>query len=251
MTQNAWITGAGKGIGRAVAMLLAERGWQVAVTARTEDDLLSLCDESRNLPGRVYSYPGDITKSDNIEATVNKIEREIGPIDLAILNAGTYIPFGVENFSVAAFSNQIEINLIGTVNCLAPIMTKMKSRQQGHIAIVSSLSGYRGLPLASAYGASKAALTNMCEALKVELEPLGIVMSVVQPGFVRTPLTDQNRFSMPFLMEPQKAAICILKGIEQKKFEIVLPKCFAYILKILRCLPYFLYFKVTRRLLEK
>jgi NAD(P)-dependent dehydrogenase (short-subunit alcohol dehydrogenase family) len=251
MSKVAWITGAGKGIGRHLALQLAAQGWQVAATARTVSDLASLQDQAEDLNGSIFTYGADITNEMKIEEIVETIEKKIGSIDLAILNAGTYIRFGIEDFSASAFAKQINVNVNGTVNCLAPVMKSMKARGQGQIAIVSSLSGYRGLPLASAYGASKAALTNMCEALKVELEPFGVTLSVVQPGFIKTPLTEKNNFPMPFLMEAELAAKRILIGIEKKKFEIVLPTRFAYILKFARLLPYFLYFKITRRILNK
>jgi short-subunit dehydrogenase len=126
----------------------------------------------------------------------------------------------------------------------------MRGRKAGHIAVVSSLTAYRGLPYASAYGASKAALTNMCEALKPELDPFGIDLSVIHPGFVKTPLTDENEFPMPFLMESEEAARRIVDGLERRKFEIIFPRRFAYILKLMRILPYWLYFALTRKLVR-
>ena len=164
-------------------------------------------------------------------------------------NAGTYIRFGAEDFTVEKFRDQIDTNVMGTVNCLAPVIEAMKPRRRGRIAIVSSLTAYRGLPMASAYGASKAALTNMGEALRPELEQFGITLSIVHPGFVRTPLTERNEFPMPFLMEPDIAARRIVKGLEQGQFEITMPRRFAYLLKIGRCLPYRLYFAITRRMI--
>jgi len=175
----------------------------------------------------------------------------MGPIELAILNAGNYIRFGVDDFSVEYFRAQIEINTMGTVNCIAPVMHSMKSRRKGHIVVVSSLSAYRGLPYASAYGASKAALTNMCESLKPELDNFNVKLSVVHPGFVRTPLTDQNDFKMPFLVNTEFASKRILAGISRGKFEIIFPIPFALIMKLLRSLPYSLYFAVTKRLVKK
>ena len=249
MAKIAWITGAGKGLGRHVALLLAGRGWRVAATARTEADLDSLVADSGDRAGEIVAFPGDITGRAAMLALVTEIEKCCGHIDLAILNAGTYIRFGVDDFSAEKFADQININVIGTVNCLAPVLESMKARRVGQIAVVSSLSGYRGLPLASAYGASKAALTNMCEALKPELETSNISLSIVHPGFVRTPLTDKNEFPMPFLMEPDVAARRLLDGLEKKKFEITFPTRFALMLKLMRCLPYTLYFRITRRIL--
>ena len=182
---------------------------------------------------------------------VASIEDEIGPLDLAVLNAGTYIRFGLDDFSAERFAEQMEINVIGTVNSLSPVLERMKQRRRGQIAIVSSLSAYRGLPMAAAYGASKAAITNMCEALKPECDANGVGLSVVHPGFVRTPLTDKNDFPMPFLMEPDQAARRLIYGLKNKTFEITFPTRFALIMKFIRFLPYSLYFSITRRMIPR
>ena len=246
----AWITGAGKGIGRSVALELARRGWIVAASARTEGDLISLADEAASQGGTIVAFPLDITDHASAADVVSRIEDQLGSIDLALLNAGTYVRFGVEDFTAEAFGRQIGINVMGTANCLEPVLRGMRERRSGHIAVVSSLTAYRGLPFASAYGASKAALTNMCEALKPELEAFGIDMTVIHPGFVKTPLTDQNEFPMPFLMEADEAARRIVDGLERRKFEITFPRRFAYMLKLARCLPYAVYFAATRRLVK-
>jgi len=251
MSNIAWVTGAGKGLGRHIALQLAQDGWTVAATSRTATDLSGLAAEARSGQGLIVPHVGDITDRAQMAELVNKLENELGPIDLAILNAGTYIRFGLENFSAEKFIDQLDINVGGTVNCLAPVLEKMQDRKSGIVAIVSSLSAYRGLPMASAYGASKAALTNMCESLKPECDQHGIQMSVIHPGFVRTPLTDMNDFEMPFLMEPEDAARRVLSGIRAGKFEISFPTRFALILKFLRFLPYSLYFAVTRRMVAR
>jgi len=246
----AWITGAGKGIGRAVALDLSRRGWSVAASARTEADLVSLGEEAATAGGTVVPFVMDVTQRTAVSQAVCRIEDRLGGIDLALLNAGTYVRFGVEDFTAEAFCRQIDINVMGTVNCLDPLLVSMRARKSGHIAVVSSLTAYRGLPYASAYGASKAALTNMCEALKPELDALGIQMTVIHPGFVKTPLTDRNEFAMPFLMEVDEAALRIVDGLERGKFEISFPRRLAFLLKIARCLPYGLYFAMTRRLVK-
>lgn len=246
----AWVTGAGKGIGKSVTLELVRRGWKVVASARTGSDLIEIAKEAANIGGIVIPMPLDITLRQSVGDVVNSIEDEIGPIDLAILNAGTYVRFGVDDFTAEAVEQQFNINVMGTVNCLAPVLTHMRVRSSGHVAVVSSLTAYRGLPLASAYGASKAALTNMCEALKSELDPLGIDLTVIHPGFVKTPLTDENEFPMPFLVGSDDAARRIVDGLERRKFEIIFPRRFAYLLKLARILPYGLYFAITRRLLR-
>ena len=246
----AWITGAGKGIGRSVALEMIRRGWIVAASARTESDLSALADEAAREGGTIIPFVLDVTERGAVSRAVVRIENQLGGIDLALLNAGTYVRFGVTDFTAEEFGRQIEINVMGTVNCLEPLLDRMRDRKSGHIAVVSSLTAYRGLPMASAYGASKAALTNMCEALKPELDALGIQMTVIHPGFVKTPLTDQNEFPMPFLMGADEAARRIADGLERGKFEIIFPRRFAFLLKLARCLPYRLYFTITRRLMK-
>lgn len=250
MSKVAWVTGAGKGIGRSVALELAGRGWTVAVTSRTVEDLDKLALDASGLQGSIVGYPGSVTDREGITTLVEKIESDVGAVELAILNAGTYIRFAASDLTADDFAEQMDINVMGTVNCLAPLLDKMKARRAGHIAVVASVSGYRGLPLASAYGASKAALINMCEALKPELEHLGIGLSLINPGFIRTPLTDKNDFPMPFLMEADAAARRIVDGIMKGKFEIAMPTRFVLLLKLARCLPYALYFAITRKMLK-
>ena len=247
----AWVTGAGKGIGRAVALELAQRGWSVAASARTESDLAALAQEAAISGNHIVPIPLDVTQRATVTQSVDRIETELGGVDLAILNAGTYLRFGAADFDAGAFGRQIDINVMGTVNCLEPILQRMRRRRSGHIAVVSSLTAYRGLPYASAYGASKAALTNMCEALKPELDALGIGLSVVHPGFVKTPLTDENDFAMPFLMEAEDAARRIVEGVERGTFDIAFPKRFAFLLKIGRILPYKIYFALTRKMVRE
>ena len=137
---------------------------------------------------------------------------------------------------------------MGVINGLSAVVPTFASRRAGHIAVVSTVAGYSGLPLASAYGASKAALINMCEALKPELEAEGVAFSMINPGFVRTPLTDKNEFPMPFLVEPDVAARHIFNGMAKRKFEIAFPLPFVLILKVLRMLPYGLYFRVVKKI---
>jgi NAD(P)-dependent dehydrogenase (short-subunit alcohol dehydrogenase family) len=246
----AWVTGAGKGIGKAVALELARRGWQVAASARTESDLSALAVEAAKTGGSIRPFVLDVTQPSAVSRTVAAIEEDLGAIDLALLNAGTYVRFGANDFTAESFGRQMDINVMGTVNCLDSVLARMRQRRSGHIAVVSSLTAYRGLPYASAYGASKAALTNMCEALKPELDSLGITMTVIHPGFVKTPLTDRNDFAMPFLTDADEAARRIADGLERGRFGISFPRRFAYLLKLGRCLPYGLYFAMTRRLVK-
>lgn len=237
-----WITGASTGIGRATALAYARRGAKVAATARPSPRL----DEVAAHPN-VTAFAGDITDGARMQEIVAEVEATLGPIDRAILNAGTHHPVKAQDFRTADLDRLMQTNLIGTANCLEAVLQPMLARGRGQIAAVSSIAGYTGLPTSAYYGASKAGLFNLCEALKFDLDKVGVDLRVVAPGFVRTPLTDKNAFPMPFLMEPEAAAQRIVRGLEGRSFEITFPRRFSYILKLLRCLPYPLYFALVGR----
>ncbi len=243
-----WITGGGKGIGRELAQHYAQQGWTVAVSARTEADLQLLAEE---LPaGQIKIFPLDVTDQEAVASTVHQIEHELGGIDLAILNAGTHTPTPAESFAIDPFRHLVETNLMGVVNSLAPLLEIFRKRSSGQIAVVASLAGYRGLPGAAAYGATKAALINMCESLRPDLEQSGVRLSVINPGFVETPLTAKNDFPMPFLMSAQSAARRIAEGLKTGIFEITFPTRFAFLMKLLRILPDRLFFLLSRRMVR-
>ena len=246
-----WVTGASSGLGRAVASLLMTQGYHVAVSARREEALKSLAGELAGESGRLSVYPLDVTDRDAVAAVAAKIQDEAGPIGLALLNAGTHREVMAQGFSAEDVRGLIDLNLMGCANCLEAVLPDMIARRSGHIALVSSVAGYLGLPTSAAYGATKAGLINMAEALKPECDALGIKLQLVNPGFVKTPLTDKNAFPMPFLMEVEKAARSMVAGLESQRFEVIFPRRLAYILKTLRILPYSLLFAITRKLLPR
>ena len=239
----AWCTGAGKGIGRSVVKRLVRDSVEVAASSRTRADLDSLAAETG---GGAKPYPLDVTDEAAVRAAFDAIEAEMGPLDLVILNAGTHTPLSAPDFNVATVRHIMETNFMGTVIPLAAVLPRFIERRAGHIAVVASIAGYRGLPTASAYGASKSALITMCEALKPELDHYGVRLTLINPGFVKTPLTDRNTFKMPFLMDVDDAAERIIAGLKSKRFEVTFPKRFTWGLKLARCLPYPLYFALTR-----
>jgi len=243
----AWVTGAGSGIGRGVAARLARDGWTVAVSARSSDDLNAL---AREMPA-IEPFVLDVTDRDAVTAIVPRIEQRLGPIELAVLNAGTYVPVSAKGFSAEKFGANFSVNVQGTANCLEAIMAPMIARRAGHIAVVSSLTGYVGLPTASAYGATKAALINMCEALEPELAVEGVKMTVITPGFVDTPLTRKNEFPMPFLISTGEAVERIVRGLEAGKFEIAFPRRMSFAIRLLAALPHWARLAVTKRMLPK
>lgn len=244
--KRAWVTGAGSGIGRALARRLAEDGWDVAVSARSAGDLDSLVAE---MPGRIWAFILDVTDEAANAKVVDDIESTLGPLDLVVLNAGSYFPVSAANFSAENFKKTVDVNLNGTANGLAPVLKRMVARRRGHVAVMASVAGFVGLPTASTYAATKAGLNAMCESLKVELEPYGVTLTVINPGFVKTPATDKNKFPMPFLIPVEQAIDSIMKGLAKKKYEIIFPWQMAIAMKLFRVLPHWLQFTISRRML--
>lgn len=243
----AWVTGASTGLGRATALKLARMGWRVAVTARNGEALETLVQEASNGYGKIIPMPADITDREAIIDVVDTLEREHGGVALAVLNAGIYEPMHGNQLDYEVFDKTFDVNLTGTVNCLIPLQKAMFSRRQGQIAFVSSVAGYAGLPTSAAYGATKAALINLAESLKFDFDKMGILVQVISPGFVDTPATKSNPFEMPQLMPVDEAAAALVSGLSRSSFEISFPKRFTRTMKILRLLPYQLYFALLNR----
>ena len=239
---SAWITGASSGIGRALALKLAGEGYTVFATARGEAELSELEQASTPLKGEIVAAPGDVTDAKAMVEIVDRINAHGSGLALAIFNAGIYLPVHGETLTVDDFNKSFAVNLGGVVNGLVPALDEMKGRGRGQLAIVSSVTGYAGLPTSAAYGATKAALINMAESLKFDLDKLGIRIQIINPGFVDTPATADNAFSMPALLQPEEAAGRIAAGLKSTSFEITFPRRFTYVLKLLKFLPYPAYF---------
>lgn len=240
----AWITGGGTGIGRALALRLTAHGWTVVVSGRRPEPL---AETAARAPGRIHPWPLDVTELAAVKAAVAGIESAHGPIMLAVLNAGMYQAVKLDNFQAAVFDAHMRVNYLGVVNAMDALLPPMRARRSGHMVLVASVAGYRGLPLASAYGPTKAALINLAESCKSLFERAGLKISVCNPGFVDTPMTGGNAFPMPFLMDVEDAAAALERGIQKGKFEIAFPTRFVLILKLLRALPYWLYFPLMKR----
>lgn len=239
-----WITGASTGIGREIALQLARAGVKVAVTARSADKLTALAQEA---PG-IHAFPGDAGDAAAMARMVDEIETQHGAIDLAILNAGVWRPVKADALSVEPFAESMLINYMGVVHGLVPLVSRMIARGQGRIALVASVAGYRGLPMAATYAPTKAALISLAESLKPGLEERGVGISVVNPGFVETPMTSVNKFPMPFMIPAGDAAGRIIQGLARGKFEIVFPWPMKVLMKIVRVLPNWLFFRVAKRM---
>lgn len=239
-----WLTGASSGIGEALVGPLAERGARLAISARRGDRLDAIAADARRRGAEVRVYPLDVTDRGAVGRTVAAIEADLGGIDLAILNAGGHSPAAPVRFDGQQAVDTMTVNYFGVVYGIEAIVPGMLARGRGYIAAVASVSGYRALPAAGAYGASKAAVIHLLNSIRFDLEPHGIRITVINPGFIKTPLTDRNRFPMPFLMPVDEAAVRIVKGLERERKEIHFPKPLSWTLKLLRVLPYPLYERI-------
>ena len=240
----AWVTGASAGIGRALALRLASQGWRVAATARRADALAALVAEAG---GGIIAYPGDVTDGERMAAVVAAIERDEGPLALAILNAGFYDPRERDGFDAAIALRTVDANFGGLTRCLDPLLPAMVPRARGQIAVVASLAGYGGVPGSLAYAASKAAMISVAETLRLTYAPAGLTIQVVNPGFVRTAMTAENDYPMPFLMSADEAAARILAGLRRGGFEVAFPRRLAWTMKAARLLPYAPWLKLMAR----
>jgi NADP-dependent 3-hydroxy acid dehydrogenase YdfG len=241
-----WITGASSGIGRALALVLVRRGATVVATARRADELRGLAAEAAGLPGRIHVEVGDVADAARMEAIVAAAEAAVGPIDLAVLNAGIYLPVQGEAFDAGAFRKCVDVNVMGTAHGLAAVLPRMVARRRGRVAIMGSLAGYGGVPASAAYGATKAALINLAASLRMDLDGTGVVVQVINPGFVATPRNAKSG-SLPFLMPVEEAVARIIAGLAGDHFEIAFPRRFALLLKAINLLPYPLYFALVKR----
>jgi NAD(P)-dependent dehydrogenase (short-subunit alcohol dehydrogenase family) len=247
--KTVWLVGASTGIGRATASALHAAGARVVVSARSAEPLNSF----------VAAHAGslaialDATDRDAMRQAAQQICQAHGGIDLALYCAGTYAAMRATAFDLAVALRHVQVNYVGALHLLdavLPVMLKQaegSGTRGGHISLVSSVAGFRGLPQSLAYGPTKAALINLAETLYLDLSPLKIGVSVINPGFVETPLTSGNEFRMPALISPEQAAAEIMRGWQAGDFEIHFPKRFTRWLKVLRHLPYSAYFAAVRR----
>ena len=240
--KTVWITGASSGIGMELARLLDGKVAHVAVSARSRDKLELLASQSKT----IVSYPVDVTDAPAMASIAASIEETAGPIDLVVLNAGVWSLMRVDELDLHGVRAGVEVNYMGVMHGLNAVLQSMLARGSGHIAIVGSIAGYRGLFGAVAYGPTKAALINLAETLRCELGPRGIDISIINPGFIDTPMTQDNPFPMPDIISAKDAAQRMLAGLEQKKYEILFPFRFGWMIKSLRYLPNAMYFWVHK-----
>jgi short-subunit dehydrogenase len=232
-----WITGASSGIGKALAEKFATEGWRVAASARRKEILDEMASNKN-----ISSYPLDVTNQEQTSDVFSKIINEFGSLDLCVFSSGTYDPKLEQEINIKQNKFVMETNFFGVLHCIKAVEKYFKDRQDGHISVVSSIAAYRGLPNSSGYGPSKAALTNLTESLYFDFKKHNVRISLVSPGFIKTPLTDKNEFPMPFIKSPEFAAEKMFNGLTKSKaFEIHFPKALTLLLKFLRILPYRIY----------
>lgn len=238
-----WIVGASSGIGRATASLLHQLGATVVVSARNEAALQAF----------VATHPGahavavDVTQTASLHQAMQQVLALQGRLDLAVYCAGHYQAMRASEFNLQEMCRHMDVNYQGALRMLDAVLPQLLRQRHGHISLVASVAGYRGLPQALAYGPTKAALQHLAEALYIDLEPLGLGVSVINPGFVATPLTAGNHFDMPGLLTAEQAAQHIVQGWARGRFEIHFPKRFTLWLKLMRLLPFGPYVAAVRR----
>jgi short-subunit dehydrogenase len=237
-----WITGGSTGIGKALAIKFASKGWNVAVSARRQELLNELSNQYEN----ISAFPLDVTDKQKCAEVFDQIKKKYEDIDICFFSTGTWNPKKEKEIDVEQIEEVFKINFFGTVNTIKAVEQYFRDRKKGTITIVSSIAGYRGLPNSTGYGPSKSALNNLAESLYFDFKRFGVRVCLVSPGFIKTPMTDKNDFKMPFIKTTDYAANKIYDGLINKNvFEIHFPKSLTIILKILSFLPSKLYFSLV------
>jgi len=237
-----WITGASSGIGRALAIKFAKQGWQVAISARRENLLKELSQNYSN----IHSFPLDVTDSEMCKIVFKQITEKFNNIEICVFGTGIHDPKSEKKFNLEKIKEIMSVNYFGTINSINSIYRYFKEKKNGQISIISSVAGYRGLPAAGAYCASKSALSSFTESLYFDMRRFNVKVSLINPGFIKTPMTDQNDFPMPLIKSVEFAANQIFVGLTKKNsFEIHFPKSFTYLMKLIQLLPNWMYFGVV------
>ena len=244
MTKKIWITGASSGIGRALAIKFSNEGWQVAASARRESLLNDLNKSNPN----IHAFALDVKDEKSVRNVFQNILQKFETLDICVFATGIHDPEAEKKLSSEKIREIMETNFFGTLNCIMAVNSFFREKKDGHIAIVSSVAGYRGLPAASGYCASKAALTSLAESLYFDFKRKNVKVSLISPGFIKTPMTDKNTFPMPMIKSPEYAAEKIFIGLTKKSsFEIHFPKSFTILLKLLKIMPNWLFFWLVER----
>ncbi len=245
--RKVWITGASSGIGKAVAEKFAKENWKVAISARRVEILNKMANNDN-----IFAYPMDVTNQNKTEETFNKILKDFGDLDLCVFSSGTYERKSEKGLNVDNVKKVIEVNFLGVVGCVKAVQEHFQNKKSGHISIVSSPVGYRGLPKSSGYTASKASLNNFTQGMYFDFKKFNVRVTLISPGFIKTALTDKNDFKMPFLKDTNYAAEKIYDGlVNKKKFEIIFPPQIAFIYKVFQILPNRVYNYLINRFVNR
>ena len=243
-----WITGASTGIGKALALKFAKNDWIVAASARRENLLNELNKENSN----IHPFPLDVTNKDQCKTVFENILEKFKNIEICVFSTGIHDPKSEKKFNLEKIRKIMEVNYFGVMNSINSIHEYYNTKKSGQISIVSSVAGYRGLPAAGAYCASKSALTSFTESLYFEMKRKNVRVTLISPGFIKTPMTDKNDFPMPMIKSPEFAAEQIYNGLIKKSgFEIHFPKAFTFFMKFLRILPNSIYLKFLEKGMRK
>jgi short-subunit dehydrogenase len=241
------ITGASSGIGRGLALELARRGAELGLIARRVEALDKLVLEIEALGSRGVALPGDVQNSSSLAAAVEKLTTALGPIDVLIANAGVGPTKHAADLRGEEVAEVININVIGAANSATAVVPQMVARGRGHLVVISSLAGYRGLPKSAAYCASKAAVSAFFESFRLDLEPRGIAVTIIHPGFIKTDLTAGRHAQLPFLMELDDAVKKIVRAIERRKKIYSFPWQLATIVRAGMIMPTWMYDRISRK----
>ena len=240
-----WITGGSTGIGKALALKFANKGWNVAISARRENLLNEISENNKN----IFVFPLDVTDKNQCKSVFEEIRKKFENIEVCFFSTGTWDPKREKDIDIEQIEDVFKVNFFGTLNSIKAVESYFKNKGSGTITIVSSIAGYRGLPNSTGYGPSKAALNNLTESLYFDFKRSNVRVCLVSPGFIKTPMTDKNDFKMPFLKDTDYAADKIYDGLVNKSiFEIHFPKSLTIILKILSFLPSKLYFSLIGKM---
>ena len=232
-----WLIGASEGLGRALAKIMADEGVDLILSARSESRLQEVADELSR-PARIVGV--DVSDSESVRAAA----ASIGPIDGVVFLAGVYWPRAATEWNADDAETMMDVNLMGAMRVLGATVPDMVQRNAGHIVLTGSLSGFRGLPGAIGYSASKAGIMSLAETMKSDLKSTSVEVQLVNPGFIRTRLTDKNNFSMPFIMSPEDAARVMFEHMNSRKFKRSFPTLFSWLFRASQLMPDWLYFRI-------
>ena len=233
-----WLIGASEGLGRALAHQLSRVGVEVILSARSRERLEELAEE---LPGRARAVPCDVSSLESVSAAAE----EVGDVDGVIYLAGVYWPMEPKEIDAEKMELMADVNLGGAMRVAGVMVPKFVEQDRGHLVFTGSLSGFRGLPGAVGYGASKAGVMSLAETLHADLRKTGVRVQLVNPGFIKTRLTDKNDFKMPFLMEPEDAAREIFDHMNSPSFARSFPTVFSWLFRVANLLPDWAYFRIV------